>query len=167
MKNFKVLLLHELQQQLYSFKFSMSVIFALLISGICIYINILDFNDRQQNYQTEVIRTQNQMKSFRSYGDFKIQILVPPNPLVIFTKGVEDEVGDKVTIEPMELPLLEKTSKASNPFLAIFSYLDVTEIIGLIMSLLVILLTAGAISSEREQYTLKMTFANQYPAQNI
>ena len=160
MKNLKNILHRDLQRQFYSFKFVVVVVFALLISIVCVYINILDFNDRQQNYQAEVIKSREQMKSFRAYGDFKVPILVPPNPLAIFAKGVEDEAGNKVVIEPMELPLPEKTSEASNPFLAIFSYMDLTGIVTLIFSLLVLLITADAVSGDRESHVLKVIFAN-------
>jgi ABC-type transport system involved in multi-copper enzyme maturation permease subunit len=151
--------MNDLQRQLYSFKFIVVIIFACLVSGVCVYVNILDFNDRQQNYQAEVIRNQDQIKSFRSYGDFKISILIPPNPLSIFAKGVEHEAGNKVVIEPMELPLPEKTSETTNPFLSIFSYMDITGIVGLILSLLVLLITTDAISGDRESQSLKMIFA--------
>ena len=160
MKNFQNLLLQDVQQHLHSFKFVVVLVFACLISGVCVCINILDFNDRQNNYQTEVTRNQDQMKSFRSFGDFKVLIQVPPNPLAIFAKGVENEVGNKVVIEPMEIPLPKKTSEATNPFLAIFSYMDITGIVGLILSLLVLLITTDVISGDKEKHLLKMIFAN-------
>lgn len=160
MKKFKTILFHELQQMLYNFKFVLLLVISILITVICAYIQIIDFKERQASYDEEVRNAENLKKNFKVYSEFQIPVLIPPNPLSIFAKGVDEEVGNKVIVSIPDLPEFQTTAEKSNPFMAIFSYFDVIDIIKILFSIMVILMVADSISGERDAQTLKLVFVN-------
>ena len=160
MGNIKILLRNEFLRQLHSFKFTLMLIISLIITVVCVYVQIKDFEDRQRNYFSEVQKAEQIKGSFRVYSDFRIPIIIPPNPLSIFAKGYDDKIGNKVTISIPDIPEFESTSQKKNPFLEIFLNFDVSSIVLIILSLMTIFLMADTISGEREEQTLKLIFVN-------
>lgn len=160
MKNFKTLLKQEFLRHIHSFKFSLMLIVSVIVTVICVYVQIKDFEDRQQNYFEEVNRAEELKKSFRVFSEFQIPILIKPNPLSIFAKGYDEKIGNKIVIAVTELPEFQTTSQKRNPFLDIFLNFDIVSIVQIILSIMTIFLVAGTISGEREEETLKFIFAN-------
>lgn len=160
MKNFKTLLKQEFLRHIHSFKFSLMLIVSLIVTLVCVYIQIKDFEDRQQNYFEEVTKAEELKKSFLVFSEFKIPILIKPNPLSIFAKGYDEKIGNKIIISATETLEFQTTSQRRNPFLDIFLNFDVISIVQIILSILTIFLVADAISGEREDETLKLVFAN-------
>ncbi len=159
MKNFKTLLTQELQQQSKSFIFVLMMVVALLTAFICGYIQVGDFAERQAVYQEELRTSQEQQKEALAYSQFTVPVLVAPNPLSIFYRGVDESIGNKSIISPVRLPDFETRSQRRNPFLAMFANLDISGIVK-ILSIFVLLLAAGLISGEREAHTYHLIFAN-------
>ncbi len=159
MKNFKILLTHELQQQSKSFIFVLMILVALLTAFICGYIQVGDFAERQAVYQEELRTNQAQQKEALAYSQFTVPVLVAPNPMSIFYRGVDESIGNKSIISPVWLPDFETSSQRRNPFLAMFANLDISGIVK-ILSIFVLLLAAGLISGEREARTYHLIFAN-------
>jgi len=156
---FKILLLHELKQQAKSFIFVLIMIVSLLMAFICGFIQVHDFAERQAVYQEELRTAQEQQKEALAYSQFMIPVLFAPNPTSIFFRGVDESIGNKSIISPVRLPDFDTTSQRRNPFLAMFSNLDISGIVK-ILSIFVLLLAAGLISGEREERTWHLIFAN-------
>ncbi|MDR1154545.1 MAG: ABC transporter permease [Bacteroidales bacterium] len=159
MKNFKILLVHELQQQSKSFIFVLMMAVALLTAFICGYIQVDDFAERQAVYREELRTGQAQQKEALAYSQFAVPVLIAPNPMSIFYRGVDESIGNKSMISPVRLPDLESTSQRRNPFLAMFANLDISGIVK-ILSIFVLLLAAGIIPGERETRIWHLIFAN-------
>ncbi len=159
MKNFKTLFIHELQQQSKSFIFVLMMLVALLTAFICGYIQVGDFAERQAVYQEELRTSQEQQKEALAYSEFTIPVLIAPNPMSIFYRGIDESIGNKSIISPVRLPDFETSSQRRNPFLAMFANLDISGIVK-ILSIFVLLLAAGLISGERETRIYHLIFAN-------
>ncbi len=159
MKNFRILLFHEFKQQLHSFKFVLMFSVSLVVSLIYSYTQINDFKIKQSVYYEEQIKSENQTENFKVFSEFNVDILVPPNPLSIFSKGCEELVGNKINIS-LWAPEIESTSQTRNPFLVIFSNLDLVGFIKVIFSVLTIFLVTDSISGEKENGTLKLLLSN-------
>lgn len=160
MSNIKILLKNEFLRQLHSFKFTLMLIISLIITIVCVFVQIKDFEDRQRNYFVEVQKAEELKGSFKVYSNFMIPVVIPPNPLSIFAKGYDDKIGNKATVSIPDIPEFESTSQKKNPFLEIFLNFDVSSIVLIILSLMTIFLMADTISGEREEQTLKLIFAN-------
>jgi ABC-type transport system involved in multi-copper enzyme maturation permease subunit len=161
MKNFKILFLHEISQQVKSFKFLLTIILAIIITFACTYVQVKDFNDRYDTY-IEARNTASDLKNtFLVYSQFKIPVLIPPNPLSIFSKGYDEQAGNKIVFSILDLPELQTTEQKSNPFLSIFSNFDIVSIVGIILSIMAVFIVADAISGEREEEMLKLVFSHR------
>ena len=161
MKNFRILFLHEINQQVKSFKFLLTIILAVIITFACTYVQVKDFNDRYDTY-TEARNTANNLKNtFHVYSEFQIPVLIPPNPLSVFSKGYDEQVGNKIVISILDLPELQTIEQKSNPFLSIFSNFDIVSIISIILSIIAVFIVADTISGEREEEVLKLVFSHQ------
>jgi ABC-2 type transport system permease protein len=86
-----------------------------------------------------------------------------PDPMQIFASGVHNDVGRLSAVRAMSEAKLRQSIYSDDPILAMFRFLDLTFIIQVVLSLFAILLTYDAISGEREQGTLQLTFANAVP----
>jgi ABC-type transport system involved in multi-copper enzyme maturation permease subunit len=157
MSNLKTLLLHEIQQQFKSFKFLTLLILAFIVSLSVSYIRINDFKEKHNTYIEEVKRSEEKLKNVYVYSELEVSVFAPPTPLSIFAKGVNDKVGNKAVISATHYPGIQSTSQKSNPFLNLFTDIDITGIVKL-FSIFVILMSAGIIAGEREDKTLKMVF---------
>ncbi|MFV0591511.1 MAG: ABC transporter permease [Draconibacterium sp.] len=161
MNNFKSLYYYEFIKQIHSLKFLLLLIVSVLVTFICIYTQTKDFENKKHVYQGELIKADKIKDSFRVYADFKIPILIAPNPLSIFAKGEEDLIGNKIEVSITELPELEQNIQRENPFLNIFNAFDILTLVQMVFSLFIILLTSDVITREKEDHTLKYIFVNE------
>jgi ABC-type transport system involved in multi-copper enzyme maturation permease subunit len=161
MSNFKPLLKQELLRHLYSLKFITMSVFAVVFGIVCVYIQLLDFQDRKQTYDGEVLKSQGALESVKFYSKLNIPIIIEPNPLSIFCKGEDAKIGNKINISLKEVPQFENTSQIKNPFLAIFDSMDLVTLIQIIFSVMTLFLVADSIAGEREEGTLRQIFANR------
>ena len=159
MKNFNILLVHELRQQAKSFIFVLMLMVSLLMALVCGFIQINDFAERQAVYMEELRVSMEQQKEALAYSQFTVPVLFAPNPMSIFHRGVDERIGNKAVISPVRLPDFETSSQRRNPFLAMFSNLDISGIVK-ILSIFVLLLAAGLISGDRETRIWHLIFAN-------
>jgi ABC-type transport system involved in multi-copper enzyme maturation permease subunit len=159
MKNFNFLLTHELRQQAKTFIFVLMMLVSLLMALVCGFIQVNDLAERQAVYQEELRTSLEKQKEALAYSQFTVPVLLAPNPLSIFYRGVDESIGNKSIISPVRLPDFETSSQRHNPFLDMFANLDISGIVK-ILSLFVLLLAAGLISGEREERTWHLIFAN-------
>ena len=161
MDKFKILLIQEFLQQVKSFKFSLMVVLTLIVTVFTAYVQVIDFKERYQNYQTEALKTTKEAKEACTFAELQVPVIIPPNPLSIFSKGLDEKAGNKIVISMEDLPVLETVSQKKNPFMVIFMNFDLVSIVKIILSLMAVYLIADTISGEREEETLKMVFMNR------
>ena len=82
-----------------------------------------------------------------------------PRPLAVFAQGAERQAGQAVKVMLFNVPYqAEEVSpfQTSNPYLAIFAFFDMVYIFQLVLGLLAVLIASEAISSEKEDGTLRL-----------
>ncbi len=161
LSNLKPLLKHEMTNHLYSLKFITMSLFAVVFAVLCVIVQIMDFQDRKTIYDEEVVKAENEIKSAKVYSQVRVPIVVEPNPLSIFIRGSESEIGNKIVISPIEVPEFENTSQTKNAFLDIFSSFDLITLVQIMFSVMTLFLVADTIAGEREDGTLKQVFSNR------
>ena len=161
MSNFKPLLKHEMTNHLHSLKFITMSLFAVAFAVLCIYVQLMDFHDRKIIYDEEVVKAENALKSATVYSQVRVPIVIEPNPLSIFIRGSESQIGNKIMISPIEVPEFENTSQTKNAFLDIFSSFDLITLVQIMFSVMTLFLVADTIAGEREEGTLKQIFSNR------
>ena len=146
---------------LHSLKFITMSLFAVAFAVLCIYVQLMDFHDRKIIYDEEVVKAENALKSATVYSQVRVPIVIEPNPLSIFIRGSESQIGNKIMISPIEVPEFENTSQTKNAFLDIFSSFDLITLVQIMFSVMTLFLVADTIAGEREEGTLKQIFSNR------
>ena len=161
---FLILIRRELLANLMTFRFLVAMIVTLSLVVANTVVLIADYERRLISYNTAV--KQHSQKGSRpgTYSYMEGQILVdrPPNPLSIFNAGLDRRLGNSINVEHTLVPTLWDTHShsADNPFLNLFSSVDLVLIFQVILSLLALLFAHDAIAGEREAGTLRLTMAN-------
>jgi len=137
------------------------VALSLIVTVFTVYVQVTDFKERFQNYEAETLKASDEAMKAGTFAELHVPVIIPPNPLSIFSKGFDEKAGNKITISVEDLPELEIVAQKNNPFMAIFVNFDITSIIKIILSLMAIFLIADTIAGEREEQTLKVIFINR------
>ncbi|MBT3344419.1 MAG: ABC transporter permease [Gemmatimonadetes bacterium] len=159
------LLVRELSAHLLTYRFALSsgLLFILLVGSAM----ILGVNyDRRLDAFTEAQLARDQKLAeatdFRTLQWQGMQQEKPPNPLSVFTVGLERELSRSVTIASREEPTLGR-SKFSNPLFVLFPAPDFLYIVNIVGSLLAILFAFNAVSGEHEDGTLRLVMSHPVP----
>ena len=161
---FLTLIRRELLANLMTFRFLVAMVVTLSLVVANTIVLIADYQRRLTSYNTAV--QQHAQKGSRpgtySYMEGTILVDRPPNPLSIFNAGLDRRLGNSIHVDHILVPTLWDTHShsADNPFLNLFSSVDLVLIFQVILSLLALLFAHDAIAGEREAGTLRLTMAN-------
>jgi ABC-type transport system involved in multi-copper enzyme maturation permease subunit len=143
-------------------RFVIGFVLCLVLIPFSILININSFRERTAQYRIDRDAAEKSATEVRVFSALRPEIVLPPEPLSVFGKGVSDQVGNRVKIWLGEKPLLAegKTAAGDNPFLASFFSVDFVDIAAIVFSLLALLFSYDAFSREKEDGTLKLQMSN-------
>ncbi|HLO59474.1 MAG TPA: ABC transporter permease subunit [Bacteroidales bacterium] len=159
---FKTLLLKEIHESILNFRFWLVSALCLLLIPFGLYIASKDYLSRLEEYKGEqekfIIQTQGKIN-----GSTEIEGFFPPSPLSILSSGFRDHLPSKVITSLDGFARTEKKLQDSNLQSVLFGRIDFVFIVTNFLSLLALIFTFGAVSSECEQGTLKLLLSNQLP----
>jgi len=159
-KTFYFLFIHEINSNFKSGKYIFVLTVSLIIASVFAFLQTTDFADRLNNYQHEKTKLDEESNHIKVFSEAQKIFFLKPNPLSIFSKGVDDKVGNKMIISVTDIPELQSESQQRNSFLSIFTGFDTASIITFIISLLVFLTVSNGISEEKEKGTINLIFSN-------
>ncbi|RKU07797.1 hypothetical protein C6502_16815 [Candidatus Poribacteria bacterium] len=141
-----------------AFRFSVAVIICLLLVVTNTIVLIDDYKSRLASYNTAAQKHWEEAKNAETYSQLTVSVDRPPNPLSIFNQGLDRRLGNSVDIHHSHVPALWDTAShsADNPFLSLFSSIDLLFIFQVIFSLMALLFAYDAIAGEREGGTLRL-----------
>ena len=161
---FLILIRRELLANLMTFRFVVAMVVTLLLVVANTVVLIADYERRLTSYNTAVKHNSQEIPKAKTYSDVegKIRVDRPPNPLSIFNAGLDRRLGNSIHVRHTLVPTLWDTQShsADNPFLNLFSSVDLVLIFQVILSLLALLFAHDAIAGEREAGTLRLTMTN-------
>ena len=103
------------------------------------------------------------MRTRSSWMGIGTQVYRPPDPMMVFSGGVHNDVGRLSAVDRFSGIKLTNSPYSDDPIFAIFRSIDFTFIVTVVLSLFAILFTYDAVNGEREGGTLQLTFANPVP----
>lgn len=147
---------------LLSARFLIGFVFCLVLIPFSILINISNYRDRVAQYRVDRDVADKSAAEVRVYSTLRPEVVVPPEPLSVFGKGLSDQVGNRIWIQLGEKPLLAtgKSAAGDNPFLASFFSVDFADIAAIVFSLLALIFSYDAFTREKEDGTLKLQMSN-------
>ena len=160
---FKTLLIKEIREIIGSSKF----IFLFSVSSVLIlsafFMGAKNFQLSQTQYEAATKENFRKMEGITDWSRMEPQIFLPPKPLASLVSGVSNDIGRLVAMNGASELIPDNTRYGEDPIYAAFRFMDLDFIFQIILSLFAILLAYNAVNGEKEQGTLKLTFANPVP----
>ncbi len=158
----RTLVKKEFLTNIVSPRFVIGFILCLVLIPFSILINISTFRDRAAQYRIDREAAEKAASEVRVYSTLRPEVVLPPEPLSVFGKGISDQVGNRVKIWLGDNPFLAagKTPAGDNPFLGSFFSVDFVDIAAIIFSLLALIFSYDAFTREKEDGTLKLQMSN-------
>jgi ABC-type transport system involved in multi-copper enzyme maturation permease subunit len=147
---------------LHSARFVIGFLLCFVLIPFSIVINIVDYRDKTIQFKVDSDAAKKAVKEIRVYSALRPEIVLPPEPLSIFSRGISGQVGNRVKIWLGDKPLLAagKTAAGDNPFLGSFFSIDFVEIAAIVFSLLALLFSYDVFTRDKEDGTLKVQLSN-------
>lgn len=150
----------EFLLNLMTFKFAVGTMLCIVLMAVFMPVLVNDYQQQLKDYNASVSATQAELQKAKEYHTILFGwshfVYRRPEILSVFSKGVDNQVGDSVRIRIFDIPELSAGSKEVNPYVSILPTLDISLIFKIIVSVLALLVACDVISNEREQGTLKL-----------
>ncbi|MFC1526442.1 ABC transporter permease [Candidatus Latescibacterota bacterium] len=163
------LLRKELLTNLLTYRLAVALIFAVVLSALTTVIGSMDYSRNVEAYQEEGRRQQERLSKVTTYGQSGPQILLPPQALAIFARGVMGLAPQSYSVS---VGYLSRASWAVNPesrnaYMKVLGEIDFVTVVTLLLSFLAVVLGYDGICGERERGTLKQLLANSVPRAQV
>ncbi len=181
----RTLIRQELLTHLMSARFFAAVVITLLLVVANTYVLIGAYEERLADYSRREAVNQESIATTPTYSYLKLKVQRPPNPLSLFSTGLETRFGSDVDIAFDSVPSLsnpmvdvrpEEDQWAfgsmpsvsspgaplglNNPYLRLFSQVDLVFIFQVVLSLLSLLFAYDAIAGDWETGTLRLVLSH-------
>ena len=157
-----ILIRRELLDNLMTFRFAAAIFITLLLVVTNTAVLIKDYERRLASFNTAVKKNYQQLQETKTYSVGNIFVNRPPNPLSIFNVGLDKRLGNEVSVSYTFMPALWDAwmSGSDNPFLNIFSSIDIVFIFEVVLSLMALIFAYDAIAGERARGTLRLVLTH-------
>ncbi len=158
------LIRRELLDNLMTFRFAAAVFITLLLVVANTIVLLKDYEQRLTAYNTAVQESRQELREEKAYSGYAGMLAVhrPPNPLSIFNLGLDKQVGNKIEVYHAFVPTIWDAEKhgADNPFLNLFTSIDIVLVFQGVLSLLALIFAYDALAGERERGTLRLVLTH-------
>lgn len=148
---------------LLSVRFIIGFVLCLLVIPFTVIVSVDNYQNQVRAYKIEQAQADKEMKECRVWSHVRPIVVQEPEPLSIFSTGIMNNVGNKVKTLFGEFPLFPEghANTRDNPLLNAFFSIDFSKVIAILISLLALVFSYDAITREREDGTMKLTFTGQ------
>ncbi len=151
----------EFLLNLMTFKFAVGTILCVVLMAVFMPVLVNDYQQRLKDYNTAIAANEAELRKVRVYKNITPTIYRQPSVLSVFSEGLEKRLGNSAKIELDNIPEISAAAAKGNPYLSIYSVLDVSLIFKIVISVLALLVAYDVISGEREQGTLKLIMSSE------
>jgi ABC-2 type transport system permease protein len=170
---FTALFLKELREAFASRRFWVILVLTLVLLPLGLEVSLKDYRTRLQNYRESVRLYQESTKQVQDvlYKE-GAKAFAPPAPLSFLALGLElvlPNVAETTSgrIDPPVVMRLNNNQSRDNLYEFFYGPIDLVFVVAVVMSLLAVVLTYGAIAGEKEQGTLGLVLSNAVPRARI
>ena len=156
------LIRRELLDNLMTFRFAAAVFIMLLLVVANTIVLIKDYDRRLASYNAAVKSNHETMLERKTYSGVSWDVIRPPNLLSIFNVGLDKRLNNEVFVYYSYVPTLWDGQKhgSTNPFLNLFSSIDIVFIFQVVLSLMALIFPYDALAGERERGTLRLVLTH-------
>lgn len=160
----KNIVLKECRTFLLTLRFSLGFLVCLALVIPNAYILSQDYAKRIESYQTAVTEHESELSKVTRYselnGNHQPKAFRKPKLLNTFNQGVAKNIGNKVAAAPGSVPMKLEEYGSDNPYMSVFSSVDLAFIFQVVLSLLALLFAYDTVCGERENGTLSLMLSN-------
>ncbi len=156
------LIRQELLTHLMSARFLAAVVITLLLVVANTIVLIDDHENRVASYSQQEKVHREKAVAAETYSRLELFVERPPNPLSLFSAGLDKRLGTTVEIYHGDVPMISSVSARNleNPYLNFFSQIDLVSIFQIVLSLLSLLFAYDAIAGDWESGTLRLVISH-------
>ena len=158
------LIRRDLLDNLMTFRFAAAVFITLLLVVANTVVLLKDYEQRLSAYNTATQESHEKLRREKVYSRYAMALVVhrPPNPLSIFNLGLDKQVGNEIAVYHAFMPTIWDSDKhgANNPFLNLFTSIDIALVFQGVLSLLALIFAYDALAGERERGTLRLVLTH-------
>ncbi len=159
----RLLIEKELKNIIQSPKFVATFITCSVLILLSFGIGINEYSGMVEQYNTAQNLLKSEMSQARSWMGLSSKAFRPPDPMQIFSSGVNYDIGRYSLVNSRFDVKLQNSVYSDDPIFAIFRYFDFTFVVTIVFSLFAILFTFNTINGEREGGTMRLVFSNSVP----
>ena len=154
------LIRRELLDNLMTFRFVVVFIIMLLLVVANTSVLIKDYDRRLVSSNSAVKANRNQLRS--TYSNSTWDVVRPPNLLSIFNAGLDKRLSNELHLSYYYVPTIwdGRIHGSTNPFLQLFSSIDIVFIFEVVLSLMSLIFAYDALAGERERGTLRLVLTH-------
>ena len=158
----RTLIRQELLSLMMSARFLAAVVITLLLVVANTVVLLDEHENRVASYRQQETIHRQKAESAETYSFLKLFVERPPNPLSLFSAGLDKRLGTTVEIYHGSVPTLSSVSSRNleNPYLNLFSQIDLVSIFQVVLSLLALLFAYDAIAGDWESGTLRLVLSH-------
>ena len=158
----RTLIRQELLSHLMSARFLAAVMITLLLVVANAVVLLEDYERRLVRYSQQENTHRQKVEEAKTYSTLKLSVERPPNPLSLFSAGLDKRLGSTFDIYYGLVPMISDGSARSldNAFLNLFSKIDLVLIFQVVLSLMALLFAYDAIAGDWENGTLRLVISH-------
>jgi ABC-type transport system involved in multi-copper enzyme maturation permease subunit len=159
----------ELLTNLLTFRLSVALVFTVVLSALATFIGSLDFSRNMEAYHEELRVYEEELEETTVYNQVQPDILLPPQPLAIFARGVVGlaPLNYRIQINYYGRSMFSGGASYDSEYMKILVQIDFVTVVALLLSFLAVVLGFDGICGERERGTLKQLLTNPVPRAHV
>lgn len=157
---FKLIFIKELKEIIQSSRFTISFAVCSVLIILSFFMGAQNYLSSQAQYEAAVQENRNQIAANSDWMMIDHTITLPPQPLMALVNGISNDIGRNVEMSGRGELRANNTRFNDEPIFAIFRFMDLEFIFGIVLSLFAIIFAYDAINGEKVSGTLKLCFAN-------
>jgi len=156
----KLIFIKELKEIIQSSRFTISFSVCSLLIILSFVMGANNYLTSLEQYQAAVQENRNQIAGNTDWNQVDHTISLKPQPLMTLVTGISNDIGRNVEMRTQGELRAENTRFNDEPIFAVFRFMDLEFIFGIVLSLFAIIFAYDAINGEKTRGTLKLCFSN-------
>ncbi|MFA6111966.1 MAG: ABC transporter permease subunit [Candidatus Latescibacterota bacterium] len=154
----------ELLANLLTLRLGAGFVVTVVLSVLATAIGTMEYAERLAAYQREQSSIGQALEQATVYAQVHPDLVVPPQPLSLFCRGVDEAAGQGLRISTGYVPAaLSRIGGSYSGLMKSFVPIDLCMVVTVVLSFLAVVLGFDGICGEREQGTLAQLLANPVP----
>ncbi len=150
----------EFLQKLLDLRVTVSFAIVVALTVVSCFVAGEQYETEKVSSSAAIAKAQSDLREVKVYSEYNPQVIFPAGPLSVFSAGAGIPMPVVLKIQLDHVPEYQPVTASSNPLMGIFDSFDISKIVQVLFSLLVILLTYDSFSGEKEDGTLKLALSN-------